>query len=85
MEKGSKSMKKALLNWRYYAMAAIGIITAIGLFSEPSEDLDMSYWFAVLLATKAIGFGAGFALFRLVSYWEKQNLIPELSKLIMEE
>lgn len=78
-------MKKALLNWRYYAMTAIGVIMTIGLFSEPSEDLDASHWFAVLLATKAIGIGAGYALFRLVSYWEKRNLIPELSQLTAEE
>lgn len=78
-------MKKVFLNWRYFVMMIIGFAVILGVFSVPDEDLPTLQWLFTLLWTKAVGFGAGFALFRLVSYWDKQNLIPELSQLTAEE
>lgn len=85
MEKGSKSMKKAFLNWRYYAMTIVGFVAILGVFSIPDKELPMLQWLFALLWTKTVGFGAGYAFFRLVFCWTKQDIIPELSKLITEE
>lgn len=78
-------MKKVFLNWRYYVMMIIGFVVILGVFSIPDENLPIHQWILTLLGTKAIGFSAGFILFRLVHYWNKNNLVPELSKMMAEE
>ena len=78
-------MKKAFLNWRYYAMMAIGFIVILGVFSTPEEDLPMLKWLFTLLWTKSVGIGAGYLAYRLFVHWDSKGLIPELSKLAEEE
>lgn len=78
-------MKKAFLNYRYYLMLIIGFVVIFGVFSVPDENLALNDWFWKLLISKAIGFGSGYGLYRLVAYWESKNLIPELSKMMKEE
>lgn len=76
---------KAFLNWRYYVMLIIGFVVTLGVFSFPDESLPLIKWTVSLIVSKAIGFGAGYGLFKLVAYWESKNLVPELSKMVAEE
>ena len=78
-------MKKAFLNYRYYVMMIIGFVVVFGIISVPEESLPIGEWTWKLIMSKVIGFGAAYILYKLVSYWEKRNLVPELSKMIMEE
>ena len=78
-------MKKAFLNYRYYVMIIVGLVVTLGLFSIPNENIPLMRWAWMLLVSKSIGFGAGYGLYRLVTYWESKNLVPELTKLITEE
>ena len=50
-------------------LAALVLAAFVGLFSEPAETLPTMQWALSLIATKAIGFGAVYAIYRLV----KQN------------
>ena len=47
-------------------IAALVLAAFVGLFSEPSETLPTTQWALSLVATKAIGFGAIYAIYRLV-------------------
>lgn len=78
-------MKKAFLNYRYYVMLIIGFVVFLGVFSIPDENYPFIQWFWMLMVSKIIGFGAGYALYKLVTYWESKNLVPELSKMMEEE
>ena len=78
-------MKKAFLNYRYYVMIIVGLVVTLGLFRIPNESMPLMRWAWMLLVSKSIGFGAGYGLYRLVTYWESKNLVPELTKLITEE
>lgn len=47
-------------------LAALVLAAFVGLFSEPAETLSTTQWALSLIATKAIGFGAIYAIYRLV-------------------
>ena len=47
-------------------LVALVIAAFVGLFSEPSETLPTTQWALSLIATKAIGFGAIYAIYRLI-------------------
>lgn len=47
-------------------IAALVLAAFVGLFSEPCETLPTMQWALSLIATKAIGFGAIYAIYRLV-------------------
>lgn len=47
-------------------LAALVLAAFVGLFSEPAETLPTMQWALSLIATKAIGFGAVYAIYRLV-------------------
>ena len=64
-------------------MALLLIVALLGIFSEPFEDSRT--WLSDLILSKAIGFGAGYAIFRLYGYWSGKDLIPELEELMKEE
>ncbi|WP_300897652.1 hypothetical protein [uncultured Alistipes sp.] len=76
---------KALLNWRYYILMAVGLIAILGLFSVPIDDLPFGRWIAALIISKVIGLGALYLNYRMVAYWEARNRIPEMSKMMQEE
>lgn len=76
---------KVLLNWRYYVMMLIGTITIFGIFSVPFDDIDPFEWTWKFLLSKGIGFGAGYVLYKLFVRWDSKNLVPELSKMALEE
>lgn len=74
---------KAFLNWRYYVLLLLGFVAMIGIFGIPADDNPA--WFSDMILSKVIGFGAGYAMYRLIEHWSKNNLIPELDKLAKEE
>ena len=74
---------RALLNWRYYVLLLLGFVAMIGIFGVPADDNPA--WFSDMILSKVIGFSAGYAMYRLIDHWSKNNLIPELDKLAKEE
>lgn len=63
----------------YYAvLLVLGFITILGIFSKPDTALDSVRWFTVFVVTKAVGFAAGYAAYRLLVRWEKQGKIQVL-------
>lgn len=62
----------------YTVLFALGIIATLGIFSEPDTALDSVRWFTVFFVTKAVGFVAGYAAYRLLVRWEKQGKIQVL-------
>lgn len=78
-----RALLKALLNWRYYVLLLLAFVTTFGVFGEPSDEVTS--WFGVFIISKSIGFSAGYVIYRLASYWRRNNLIPELDELVKEE
>lgn len=74
-------MKKALKNYRYYVLGVLVAAACLGIFSEPVETLDFAGWFTVLIISKLVGVGVIYVAYRLVSRWNKQGKIPELTNL----
>lgn len=74
---------RAFLNWRYYALLLLGFVAIIGIFGVPADDSPT--WFGDLILSKIIGASAGYAMYRLIEHWSKNNLIPELDKLTEDE
>lgn len=56
-------MKKIVYN---IILAALVLAAFVGLFSEPAETLPTTQWTLSLIATKAIGFGAIYAIYRII-------------------
>lgn len=48
-------------------IAILALVTLVGIFSVPSDDLPISQWLLVFWLTKSIGFGAGYASYRLIN------------------
>lgn len=74
---------KAFLNWRYYVLLLLGFVAIIGIFGVPDDDSPT--WFGDMIFSKVVGFGAGYAIYRLIKHWSKKNLIPEFDELTKEE
>ena len=72
-------MKNIFRNYRYYVLFALCIICVLGVFSEPAEALSAGKWFLALVISKAVGFLAGYLLYRLYIHWDKLGAIPEIS------
>ena len=64
--------------FNYAVLCVLAIITFLGIFSEPDTALDNVRWFTVFIVTKAVGFAAGYAAYRLLVRWEKQGKIQVL-------
>lgn len=56
-------MKTTVIN---IILVVLILAAFVGLFSEPAETLPTTQWALSLIATKAIGFGAIYAIYRLV-------------------
>lgn len=76
---------KALLNWRCHILFILGLITICGIFSVPDDRLSMVPWILSLIISKLIGFAGGYSAYRLISYWGRKGLIPELTKFIIND
>lgn len=64
---------KQLFNYRNYLLSALVFISAVCIFSEPNPALDTAKWAAIFIASKTIGFAAGYLAYRLLAYWEKRG------------
>lgn len=49
-----KSMKKIFSNYRYYVLFVLGLITTIGFFAVPDDELPALSWVYVLVSSKVI-------------------------------
>lgn len=70
---------KNLLNWRYFALAALGCICFILLIAVPSADVDDLHWLGCVLVIKslaALTFGLTYYLY---SHWVATGRIRRLS------
>lgn len=76
-------MKKAILNWRYWVYMALGGIGCIELFGVPADDSET--WFADMLLSKAIAAAAFYAMYKLITVWDKNGKIPEISEILNNE
>lgn len=52
-------------------LVALVLAAFVGLFSEPADTLSTPQWALSLIATKAIGFGAIYAIYRLINNHQK--------------
>lgn len=66
-------------------MMILGIVVFITIFGCLEEDMELGKWILLTVLMKVVGLGVGFIMYKLFVYWDKNNLIPELSKLIEEE
>ena len=48
---------RALLNWRYYILTILAMLTILGIFSEPLPDSET--WYRDMFISMLIGFGSG--------------------------
>ncbi len=77
-------MKELLIpftNWRVHVLAVLGMVAAVLILSEESEDASMLSF----LVSKAIGFGIAYIIHRLGKYWDSKGKINELMALADEE
>ena len=51
----------------------LGIIAAIGIFSEPDPALDAARWLTVFILSKTVGLAAGYLAYRVMTRREKQG------------
>lgn len=77
-------MMKAILNWRYYVLLIIGFVACVGIFGVPDDSLSDLRWTMSLLISKGIGALAGYVFYKLITYWEVRNLIPEWTKIYQD-
>lgn len=74
---------KALLNWRYYVMTtllSIGIISVMMIAGE--DDRSLLDWLIIRLILGVVSVACFYALSKLTTKWERENLIPEFSNQI---
>lgn len=70
-------MRNEILNWRIWVISILSMFSLICIVSEPAGD---ETWWSVFFISKAIGFATAYLVYRLATYWEKRNLIPELDE-----
>lgn len=73
-------MKREFLNYRYYVLFVLFSTAMLFVFGE-EQDEAMGDWFFHFIFDKAIGFGAGYAAFRLSEYWQKAGKLPWFDKM----
>lgn len=75
-------MKKIMSNYRYWVLAALGLIALLTLIASPDESLDGLGWLYVVLATKAMTISSLYLFCRLYRKWENNGTIKELTDYI---
>lgn len=76
-------MKLTLSLARCAVLLAIGMVAFVGIFSCPLDDSPT--WFSDFIISKAVGFGAGWAMYRLGKKWQNDPLIQRYMKLCEED
>ncbi len=75
---------KAILNWRYYAIAilfATGLLSAGRLFGEPTQTMSGTEWLVQAFISLTIAAVSFFVLYICIAYWEHRGQIPEFTRL----
>ncbi len=70
-------MKELVLNWRVAVLAVLSALCLICMVSEPAENTN---WLLVLCLSKVAGIAFGYASYKLFTYWDKRNQLPDIFK-----
>ena len=60
---------------KYSVLFILLAITIIGMISIPSSDCES--WGLVLIASKVIGVGSGYVMYKLLTSWNLENVNNE--------
>ena len=77
-------MKKSITKLSLLRVGSLWTIAILGIFSAPKNDLPLLSWCGMLIASKIVGLGAGYAAYRLTKRWDKMGTIPELTNEIKD-
>lgn len=75
---------KAVLNFRYWVLAVLGITSIVALFSSPNEELPIFTWFFMLIASKVFGIAIFILFCAILEKWDEEGKVPELTGLMRE-
>lgn len=70
--------KSIYLNWRFYALSILAMVTIFLLFSD-SEDIT------IFFVSKLIGAVLGYISFQLFKHWNKNEKLNGIRELIEED
>ena len=70
--------KSIYLNWRFHVLFLLAMVTIFLLFSD-CEDIT------IFFVSKLIGAILGYISFQLIKYWNKNEKLNGIMKLIEEE
>lgn len=76
-----KELLTPFRNWRVIVLTLLGMVAAVLILSEESEDASLLSFFIA----KAIGFALAYITYRLGKYWDAKGKINELTALAEEE
>ena len=71
-------MKKRKLTIRIQCLVilAICLIAVLGILAEPSDSVEGNAWYAIMITSKAVGFGAAILAGKLYKAWGLKNAMP---------
>lgn len=75
-------MKRIVLNYRYWLLAALGAVCLWQLFGLPSNLLPLEVWTFHLLMSKFIGAALACLWFRMMRRWLYNGKLPEITELM---
>lgn len=78
-------MKSIVTNYRYWVLALLAAVAAIGLLAVPQDGIGAFRYIAVLLGTKTVGLLALIGSGLLFLRWKDAGEIPELTGCINGE
>ncbi len=73
-------MTRILCNWRYWALAAVFGIAALGILAEPHDG--HAHYALCLVASKAVGFAAAYMGVRLAACWARRGKLDEITDFV---
>lgn len=76
-----KEIASVISNWRYWALVAIALISAVCILSDTTDEATAIHFVLV----KAIGFTAAYAFVRLFAYWAKHRKIDSLLRIVFND
>ena len=69
-------------NYRYYVLTILALGVVIGFMAEPTEDMPLGLWLAVMLATKVCAIFCGWSFYQLGKCWLDENKVPALESFL---
>lgn len=74
---------KLLTNWRNYVLLALALAAMVFLFCDPTAT-NVGKWFAEFAVTKLLALAFGYAYWRLFTYWDNRNELPEIKAIFCD-